>query len=302
MNNKRKDLSGEIINGFKLNYRIEDHITKGGIKRAQYNCTCLNCGYSFNELAMHIKNKERSKRICGQCQKKRNIAFDLNKKYGFITPIEFIDTKRVLCLCDCGNIFITYKNHLRTGKTKSCGCKRYEMHTNRKDITGIKINMLTAIKYLRTNEYGCAIWLFQCDCGNYTKCRVGDFLQGNKISCGCIKKSKGEIEIENILNYHKLDYTTEYMFQDLRHKNPLRFDFALFDKNKELLGLIEFQGKQHYEDIEYGKQQREITDNMKRNYCKENKIQLFEIKYCDNINERIQEIIYKLYGNTVPST
>lgn len=45
----------------------------------------------------------------------------------------------------------------------------------------------------------------------------------------------------------------EYSFKDLYRvspQHPLRFDFALFE-NEKLIGLIEYNGRQHYEPIEY---------------------------------------------------
>ena len=59
----------------------------------------------------------------------------------------------------------------------------------------------------------------------------------------------------------------------------LRFDFAIFDSQKNVKCLIEYQGEQHYTKSNFGKEQREITDPIKRKYCRDNNIQLFEIKY-----------------------
>lgn len=49
-------------------------------------------------------------------------------KFGKLTPIEVIGTKRIhlvyLCKCDCGNEVEVLGNSLRSGNTKSCGCIR----------------------------------------------------------------------------------------------------------------------------------------------------------------------------------
>lgn len=58
----------------------------------------------------------------------------------------------------------------------------------RKDITGIKNNYLTAIKYLRTNKNGQAVWEFDCDCGNKTETTVSRFQNGDRKSCGCMNR------------------------------------------------------------------------------------------------------------------
>jgi len=299
---RRKDLSGQIINNIKFNYRLEDYVTKKGVKRARYNCTCMNCGYVFDACAVDVQCHPT--KICGKCQKKRNKAIELMKKYGFITPIELIDNKKCKCICDCGNEFITYKNNILTGKTKSCGCMRYKLKDHKKDITGIKVHKLTAIKYLRSDIKGNAIWLLECECGNTIEDTVSHFLSGSRVSCGCsnCKISSGELKILKCLEKNNVKFIHEYKFEDLRYKNPLRFDFALLDDEKSLLCLIEYQGEQHYINIDWGKQQREITDKMKQSYCIKNKIKLYEIKYTENIENKIQEILNELHDNTVLNT
>lgn len=54
-----------------------------------------------------------------------------------------------------------------------------------KDISGEKINRLTAIKYLYTKK-GHAQWLFRCDCGNEVVARRSRVSLGNTKSCGCL--------------------------------------------------------------------------------------------------------------------
>ena len=48
------------------------------------------------------------------------------KKFGRLTVVEQHDRKgkhiRWTCKCDCGNIVHVMGQHLRSGRTKSCGC------------------------------------------------------------------------------------------------------------------------------------------------------------------------------------
>lgn len=52
----------------------------------------------------------------------------IGKKFGRLTPIEDLGTKRVhtlyLCRCECGNEIEVLGYSLRSGNTKSCGCIR----------------------------------------------------------------------------------------------------------------------------------------------------------------------------------
>ena len=66
---------------------------------------------------------------------------------------------------------------------------------------------------------------------------------------GCPKcnKSKGEIIISNILDDLNIKYTEQYKLYDENTKHPLRADFYLPNYNT----IIEYNGIQHYEKIEY---------------------------------------------------
>lgn len=58
----------------------------------------------------------------------------IGNKYGLLTVIDEVQEIRhgrkryfAKCLCDCGNITVAEKAHVRNGKTNSCGCKQLEM-------------------------------------------------------------------------------------------------------------------------------------------------------------------------------
>ena len=49
-----------------------------------------------------------------------------------------------------------------------------------------------------------------------------------------------------ILKRLNIPFKREYRLEDCRDKMPLPFDFALFNNENELIGLIENNGSQHY--------------------------------------------------------
>lgn len=112
---------------------------------------------------------------------------------------------------------------------------------------------------------------------------------------GCPKcnSSKGELQIESILKENNIKYKPQYSFSDLKYKRGLLFDFGVLDENGNLLYLIEYNGKQHYEFIDYLHKTEEkfeiqkVRDKLKENYCKVNNIPLIIIKYNENINEKL---------------
>lgn len=67
----------------------------------------------------------------------------------------------------------------------------------------------------------------------------------------------------------------------------MRFDFAIFENNS-LKYLIEFQGRQHYEEGEFSNaiplKIRQERDKKKNEYCKNHNIPLIIIPYWDYQN------------------
>lgn len=120
----------------------------------------------------------------------------------------------------------------------------------------------------------------------------------------CTKKasSKGEDEVKKILNKLHIYFLRQHTFPDCRYLQLLLFDFYLPEYN----ACIEFQGQQHYEPRDFGGRGEkwaikefelsQIKDQIKRDYCKENNIQLLEIPYweVDNMRKIIKDFINKL--------
>lgn len=195
-------------------------------------------------------------------------------------------------LCECGNRGTPTTHSLLAGISTSCGCYSREQTSEREriDLTGQKIFKLTVKERAGKDQYNNCLWLCICECGRTVITTTARLLGGQIISCGC-ERSKGECIIEDLLSNDKILFVRNAHFNDLKLKTYLYFDFMLFDKqnNKH---LIEYQGLQHYIDRgKFGKQQREVTDSMKREYCAAHNIPLYEIRYDEDIPTRINEII-----------
>ena len=89
-------------------------------------------------------------------------------------------------------------------------------------------------------------------------------------------------------------------FLDCKYKTYLLFDFAIFDKNNNLLCLIEYQGDIHFKstggwNTQESLIERQKRDLIKRQYCKKNNIRLIEILYTDYnkiSKEYLERLIY----------
>lgn len=224
----------------------------------------------------------------------RDTEFDKQRKG---KPIRWI------CKCNsCGNIKSIAGIELRRldKPTLSCGCLHKEVISHFgeitfQDITNQEFGFLVARRKVGKNKYNYALWECECECGVTTIVASRELLSGETRSCGC-KKSLGEAQVAKYLQEHNIEFQREYTFSDLSSAKgwKLRFDFAIF-KNNQLLCLIEFQGKQHYEPIDGfgGEAAFEIgqqNDRAKEEYCKKNDIKLYTISYKEDLGQRLEEI------------
>ena len=134
-----------------------------------------------------------------------------------------------------------------------------------------------------------AYWICRCNlCGSIKSIRGISIRNGLTKSCGCIN-SVGETTIAKILTQYNINFKREYSFEDLKYIDKLRFDFAIFNDNNELLHLVEYDGNQHFVTHNSGWNNQEnlnkiqIRDTLKNEYCKEKGIKLIRIKYDENI-------------------
>lgn len=131
------------------------------------------------------------------------------------------------------------------------------------------------------------------ECGRSYDVTPDKFLRGGR--CPNCFFSRGEKRIKEFLDEMSIDYLREYVIDECRHKLPLPFDFAVFNKERLIL-LIEYDGDQHFipKDFWGGKKGLEETkkrDSIKDNYCEENEIKLLRIPYTDFDN--VEKILNK---------
>lgn len=205
---------------------------------------------------------------------------------------------RWICQCECGTIKSISGTELRRKRTPtiSCGClaRERQLHfgdfTSR-DLTHKKFGMLTPLYIIGTNKYHYNIWHCICDCGNEKDVVSRDLLNGDTISCGCQKNSYREKLISELLDKYKINYKTEYTFNNLKDKLALRFDFAILDEENNIKCLVEHQGEQHYLESDWHTATLTKHDEMKKQYCEKYNIPFYEIRYDDNLNNKILEIL-----------
>jgi hypothetical protein len=111
-----------------------------------------------------------------------------------------------------------------------------------------------------------------------------------KQGCPKCRQSKGEKEIYNILKKYNIKYNQQKIFEKCKYKRCLQFDFYLPDYNL----CIEYQREFHYNPhwSTNGKENLKLIkkrDQIKRDFCQKENIELLEIHYSDFDN--IEQIL-----------
>ena len=100
------------------------------------------------------------------------------------------------------------------------------------------------------------------------------------------------------LEYNKINYIPQKTFAPL-NKSKYRFDFFIPEINL----AIEYQGEQHFKDNGFFRDELNVIqkrDSVKREYCKNNNIELLEISYKDYKNiAQILSSKFNDYGITI---
>lgn len=313
----KKDLTGKIFGRLTV---IEQDMEKYAEKHQVFwKCQCICGNYKSIRTYDLTGGKIQS---CGCLRNERvreAVGSKLEgKRFGRLIVLKQVESIREdsgmlrtawFCKCDCGNKVIVKTINLKAGDTKSCGCLNLDrLKEKRKDLTGMRFGKLIPFeideeKMKNRKEHDTrAYWKCKCDCGNITTVSSSLLIQGSTMSCGCIC-SHGEVLIANALNSQsEWVYEKEKTFDDLLgndQKTKLRFDFAIYENN-ELLFLIEFQGKQHFEPVDFfGGEERFLLqkeyDKKKEDYCLKNKIPLIIIRYDEDKKINLNFIKEKYY-------
>lgn len=239
----------------------------------------LSCGCFGKEES----SKRQKKNLTGQRFNRLVVIEEVPKKQN--------NTHTVWkCQCDCGNIVEIPSDKLLSGNTQSCGCLMRENRkvfytfyaTNVEDISQKRFGRLMAIAPTSKRSCGSVIWDCKCDCGNEIQVARNHLITGNTQSCGCLN-SIGESQIQSLLQENNILFEKQKIFEDCinpQTQQKLRYDFYLPDCNR----LIEFDGEQHYQVIEYfgGKEkllQQQELDKIKNEYALSHGIDLVRIPY-----------------------
>ena len=241
----------------------------------QQGSRCSRCGGTEK-----LNNKEIDKRM-----------FELVGN-GYLRLGEYLNNKTKMLIKHnlCQNQYkVTWNNFQGGRRCPKCFGKE---KLNNQEIDK-KMYELVKDEYVRLGEYKgnhTKILIKHNLCGNTYEVKWNNFHQGAR--CPKCNESKGEKTISDILNSLSIKYTSQKRFPECKYKKTLPFDFYIHNKKSKL--LIEFDGEQHFESIEYfggedGFQLTQLRDQIKNDFALSNNIPLLRIPYTEKDN--IEQIL-----------
>ena len=263
---------------------VEDY--KGNKIKIKHRC---NKGHIYYQTpGAHLRGQGCP--ICSRNKKKTSQQYyNECKEKGLDLPVEdYINNNtKVKHKCSKGHIYLQTPSHHLQGE--GCPlCKGSFLKTNQKYYSECKdrgldlpngnyINAQTKITH-------------RCSKGHLYSQRPYSHLEG--YGCPICNESHGEKYIRNYLDKNNIKYIPQKRFHDLKDKTYLSYDFYL-PKQKV---LIEYQGRQHYNQNEYfgGKKQfekQQLHDKLKNQYAKDNGYKLLELKYTLDTQELVDKYL-----------
>lgn len=217
-----------------------------------------------------------------------------------------------LCRCDCGNEIVCRIDCLQNRHIQSCGCMTVEGVYKKSrmladNMIGKRFGKLVVVEFVGyktgSNGVGKGMYRCTCDCGNNDFVVMGNSLNcGLTLSCGCLTRSVGEENIENILKENHIRFKPEYVFLDLKSDRDgyLRYDFAILDLNNSPTRLIEFDGEQHFRPIDiFGGEEKfriqQENDILKNEYALSHNIPLVRIPYFERDSLILDDLLGDKY-------
>lgn len=284
---------------------------RGSAVPIRFRCSC---GTEFTTT--YNRFQSQNKRTCDACGRR---AADAAKRLTLAevcnmirqnSDCEYVSGEyknrksRIRVRCSCGEEFETTLDRLLhyngSGACAKCGIKqrnRLRKHT----LESVRETAIRRGAELVSKEYQNAHQLltFRCECGAEFRTTFNRFLTSGKVRCNACSgyESNGEYRIRKWLIANDIPFVAQKTFLGCGSaKRPYFFDFYLPEFNL----CIEFDGRQHFEAVDFSGHQDEDTqaralwdlqcrDLVKDIYCEEHGIGLLRIRYDES--ERIEDIL-----------
>jgi len=271
-----------LIHGNKYSYSFDDIINS----KSKIKITCQTHGLFLQRLDHHLNGSGCPKCVGrGKTNTELIESFKLiyGDKYNYdLTQYKNAKTNIKITCPKHGFFEVHARNHLRG--VECAKCERERLSSSQRK---------TTTEFLqKANETHCGYYDYSLVKYVNAKTKVqiicpkhGSFNQTPRqhiqgTGCPICKESKGERAIRLFLETNKINFISQYKFDNCKNIRPLPFDFYLPDFNI----CIEYQGEQHYINKNFFGGEVKLkyvqsNDNTKKQYCLQNNIKLYTIPY-----------------------
>ncbi len=289
-------------------------------KHLKWKCLKEGCGEEFEINWNNIQSKNYNCPFCSghqvclsNCLATKNP--ELISEWhpllnGELTPYDFVCNAHqdIWWKCEKGHEWHTVISH-RTSENGRTGCPYCSHRLPSKEYNLLVCNPELASEWdynknkKNPEEYcpnGSQKVYWKCqECGWGWKVSINN-RNSNNTGCPKCNNSKANNKIIDFCKLNNLDYFPEYRIKECRDKLSLPFDVCII--YNDILHLIEADGKQHFEPVNFNGISDEkalenfkitqLHDQIKNNYCKDNNILLLRIPYWDfkNIDKILANI------------
>lgn len=214
---KTKDLTGLVFGNLTVVRLAVKGIEHTGTK-IKWWCNCL-CGNCIMVSSTHLISGHT--KACRHCRIPPNYVSLVGQSFGSLVPQNYIKNEaKYECLCDCGKLIKITSVNLKSGNTKSCGCKS-KVLLREAAVAKYKNKTVNGISFIKpVSSLDCSghiVWELKCVCGKIFERPAVLIISGHTKSCGCISnnlRSKAlggtGIPYENSTVYEMIRSSPEY--------------------------------------------------------------------------------------------
>lgn len=287
-----KEYSKQILDKHGDIYKYHSEYELGSVKiKVEHKI----CGYVWDILP---PNLYRGSSSCPQCSGKHRRSPEEFREYvkeitdGEFSSIEDFKGNRYMTTFKHNPCGYTFRAMSQIAEREELGCR---------NCSNMLIHDKERVESLLEDKFGTEYILISDEvlnnrhpitvkhmiCGEIFDTRSTDIIHSSKQCPKCAPSgSNGERRIDKHLKSLGLGFAREFSFFDCRYINELRFDFVIYDNKGEIDFLVEFDGKQHYESVEFfggeeGFRLTKLRDGIKNTYCYNKNIKLLRIPYWD---------------------
>lgn len=270
-----------------------------------------DCGHEYSVRPTDFLNGSR----CPKCRNKKKTSVEFKNEVESLTDNEYTvvgkyenrvtKVKMKHNQLNCGHEYDAIPRDFLRGRRRCPKCtEKAKSHAvfvkEVKDLTNGEYKVIS--KYKGSKEH-VKIKHHHPECGHQYSVRPCDFLRGRR--CPKCRSSKGEKEIKALLQNWGYSFEEQVRFASCKNINTLPFDFGVKDEEGNIVFLIEYDGEQHFKEMNFfgGRKayiQRVRNDRIKSNFAHVHGIPLFRMTYNQqNKEELLKNVLSHFFENKI---